>query len=200
MKILHSPLPVTSARQLSGPPAARPAPGWNSFRALFEQLPWQPGAAHPSKPQPALAQTRSPFSPPGAEMRSQLAQGKPPLEQTRSAAAVNAQGPASSPANGAPLTDQVTSLGQPLDWYSPISSPISLKPLLDAMSRAGLNVNRFSFDELEAATTFPDHPEFDFTTRQVLIRGPNGSGLFDIPLVLRSPFVTLEELRSYGIA
>ena len=199
----HSRLPIAPTRFFGSPPPARPAlPRWTGFRALFEQLNEHPGAVHPRNPQPALARTRSPFSPPGAAVRSLHiagSQGKPPLEQTRSAAALGANAADPPPPNGATASNLEPS-GPNLDGYVPISEAVSLKPLFDTMERAGLALKGFSFDELEATTTFPDRPELDFTTHQLLIRGPHGSGLFDIGLALRSPFVTVTELRSYDIA
>jgi hypothetical protein len=40
----------------------------------------------------------------------------------------------------------------------------------------------------------------DYTTHQLVIRGPHGAGMFDRDLALRTPWVTAVELRTYGIA
>ena len=69
-----------------------------------------------------------------------------------------------------------------------------------ALQQAGLDPSRFTFEQLEASGDFPGHPNLSYVTRQLVIRGPNGAGLFDRDLALRTPWVTAVELRSYGIA
>ncbi len=84
-------------------------------------------------------------------------------------------------------------------WFRP-SAPVSLQALSDALRFAGLDPGQFRVDQLEADANFPGRPDLSYTTRQLLIRGPHGEGLFDRDLALRTPWVTAVELRSYGIA
>jgi hypothetical protein len=84
-------------------------------------------------------------------------------------------------------------------WFRP-SAPVSLEALERALERAGLNPGRFTFEQVEADGTFPGRPDFSYVTRQLVIRGPNGAGMFDRDLALRTPWVTAVELQTYGIA
>jgi hypothetical protein len=84
-------------------------------------------------------------------------------------------------------------------WFRP-SAPVSLEALERALERAGLNLARFTFEQIEAEGDFPGRPDLSYTTRQIVIRGPNGAGMFDRDLTLRTPWVTAVELQTYGIA
>jgi len=127
-----------------------------------------------------------------------------PAATTRTALATSAAAARTAPALLAasrPLTQPAALPVSPLDtsWLRP-SQPVSLDPLLAELRRAGLDPGLFQFDQMEASQGFPPQPALGFLTRQIAIRGPNGAGLFDRDLALRTPWVTAIELRSYGIA
>jgi hypothetical protein len=84
-------------------------------------------------------------------------------------------------------------------WFRP-STPVSLAALEQALQHAGLDPTRFSFEQVEADGKFPGHAVLDYTTHQLVIRGPHGAAMFDRDLALRTPWVTAVELRTYGIA
>jgi hypothetical protein len=99
------------------------------------------------------------------------------------------------------LAAAATAPGPTMDtsWFRP-SAPVSLEALDRALERAGLNPARFTYEQIEADGEFPGRPELSYITRQLVIRGPNGAGMFDRDLALRTPWVTAVELQTYGIA
>lgn len=84
-------------------------------------------------------------------------------------------------------------------WFRP-SAPVSLDALQQAIHQAGLNPTAFTFEQVEASGDFPERPDLSYITRQLVIRGPHGAGMFDRDLALRTPWVTAVELQTYGIA
>jgi hypothetical protein len=104
-------------------------------------------------------------------------------------------------ASASPATPRSVAAPPAVDtsWFRP-SAPVSLSALEQALFQAGLNPADFQFEQVEADGEFPGRPDLSYTSRQVVIRGPHGAGMFDRDLVLRSPWVTAVELRSYGIA
>lgn len=181
-------------------PAQRAArAGRNHFKELFEQTATGETPARPATPQAALAHQRVTFSPPALTVRSELHSGQPgqpPAEHTRSAAAGGAAGP---PANS-PAPGSLSAPGIDLSGYKPMASPVSLQPLTDALTQAGLSPDKFQFDQIESFEAFPTRPDLSYTNRQILIRGPRGAGLFDWTWALRTPWVTAIELKTLGIA
>jgi hypothetical protein len=168
------PLVTDSSQPAALAPAAPATWKRNHFHVLFEQRPLDT---------PETARLRVPFSPPGAAVRASRTDHVF-HETARSGAAVA-------------TLDLPDELG---DFWSPSPQEVSLDPLLAALRQAGLNPEQFRFEQVEAFQPFPTRPEYDYTTRQVLITGPNGQGLFDRDLALRTPWVTAVELRTYGIA
>jgi len=153
----------------------------NSFQEVF-------GAG--AKPPAAPAKT---ITTPPVEFREQLPQFEAILE--------TAKLPSKTETHAPPTATPAAVEGPTVDtsWFRP-STPVSLQALEDALRRAGLDPTKFQFEQVEADGEFPGRPDLSYTTRQIVIRGPNGAGMFDRDLVLRSPWVTAVELRTYGIA
>lgn len=173
-------------------PERRASDGRNHFKELFEQT------TDSETPAPAARQ-RVAFSPPGMAIRSEVHAGQPdqtPPQQTRSAAAEGASGPPASWAALPPAAVHGADLGD----YKRMAAPVSLQPLIDALTQAGLSLNQFQFDQLESFEVFPTRPDLSYTNRQILIQGPRGAGLFDWTWALRTPWVTAVEIKSLGIA
>jgi hypothetical protein len=173
-------------------PGRRASTGRNHFKELFEQM------ATPGTPV-SDAQKRVAFSPPGMTIRSEVHVNQPdqtPQQQTRSAAAEGTNGP---PASSATLPSAAVH-GADLGDYKRMAAPVSLQPLTDALTQAGLSPNQFQFDQLESFEVFPTRPDLSYTNRQILIQGPHGAGLFDWTWALRTPWVTAVEIKSLGIA
>ena len=178
------------AQPVSSSPSRGPGFRRNHFHALFEQTALEDATAPPvrSLPRPAASPARSPEPTSLPKALSEPALAIP--NRSDDARLASPTTPSTAPASSSVLG---------LDWYTPIASPISLDPLLRAMEQAGLSTGQFEFQQLEAFQPFPGRSDLSYTTRQVLIRGPRGMGLFDLGLATRTPWVTATELRSYGI-
>ncbi len=177
-------------------PAPDPrGPGFrrNHFHALFEQVPLGPNDLAP--PVPAVARVSAPVSAPvvvvtqpAPVQHSSPVQPPPPPQRPVVAVTTPRSQQEEDPIPGIP------------EYYHRSSDLTSLEPLLEAMRRAGLDPGKFQFEQVEAFQEFPEHPELSFTHRQIVIRGPSGMGMFDRDLALRTPWVTVVELKTYGIA
>ena len=189
------------APQTSAAPRETAAPNRrNSFLEVF-------GAGAPPRTPQASATTREAAAPTRRNSFLEVfGAGAPPRAPQTSAAPRETAATvkeATHPQSPPPSTTSTVRASQSstidTSWFRP-SAPASLEALHRALEQAGLNPAQFQFEQIEADGTFPGRPDLSYVTHQLLIRGPNGVGLFDRDLALRTPWVTAIELRSYGIA
>jgi hypothetical protein len=84
--------------------------------------------------------------------------------------------------------------------FIPREDQAPLERLFTAMRLVGLEPTEFKFQQYQVIAANPHHGgrvDLEFPD-QLVIKGPKYQGMHQVDLVLRNPFVTATEIRSYS--